>query len=493
MAFSRDGRKLFVAERGTGGGGVAVVHTLKQTELTRTVIAGATPLSLATSPDGRKVYASATGRGILVMEGALATVLDTITVPISDTGFDNPQGLAISPDGALLLASEGRSDGTASIVRSADKVIVRQLAVPAGHVPLGVSFSADGGQALVLAAVAAGGPGTLLRFDVSSGSAHSPIPLGNRPTGIAVSPDGSVAFVTNQADNTLSRIDLAAGVVNTTVPTGLAPTGVVFSPDGSEVLVANRDGHSIGIHTAADGLAVSSALAVSGSPLGMAIDPQGLSAFAGLSDVRMVQAIGGARGLNVLISGSGYGSVTSSPAGIYCGTSCLARFAAGTVVQLTAAAGSQSTFAGWTGDAACASGAVTLTANTTCVANFASNAPPPSNPPAGGGCFIATAAYGSAMAPEVQALREFRDRHLMSNAAGRSFVAFYYRHSPAIADAIRSSESARAVVRALLWPVVLAVGHPASATVLLLTMASGFVLVVVPRRRRAAWQPLDGR
>ena len=56
----------------------------------------------------------------------------------------------------------------------------------------------------------------------------------------------------------------------------------------------------------------------------------------------------------------------------------------------------------------------------------------------GGGCLIATAAYGSEMAPQVQFLREIRDNQLMNTASGVSFITgfnqFYYSFSPTIAD-----------------------------------------------------------
>lgn len=72
----------------------------------------------------------------------------------------------------------------------------------------------------------------------------------------------------------------------------------------------------------------------------------------------------------------------------------------------------------------------------------------------GGGCFIATAAYGSALDAHVGILREFRDRILMDFSAGRAFVDFYYRFSPPIARFIARHDSARAAVRVGLMPLV---------------------------------------
>jgi len=96
-------------------------------------------------------------------------------------------------------------------------------------------------------------------------------------------------------------------------------------------------------------------------------------------------------------------------------------------------------------------------------------------------CFIATAAYGSYLAPQVLRLRKFRDQHLLTNPVGAWLVEFYYRHSPPIADYIRDRETLRAVVRSSLALVVYSIEYP---------IAAGLILVLPPlilvryRRRR---------
>jgi len=66
------------------------------------------------------------------------------------------------------------------------------------------------------------------------------------------------------------------------------------------------------------------------------------------------------------------------------------------------------------------------------------------------GCFIATAAYGTATAEQIDVLREFRDVVLLESTAGSQFVALYYQLSPPVADFIAGNELLRTLVRELL-------------------------------------------
>lgn len=74
--------------------------------------------------------------------------------------------------------------------------------------------------------------------------------------------------------------------------------------------------------------------------------------------------------LTVTKQGPGSGTVTSAPAGISCGADCSENYNNGTVVTLTATPAAGSAFAGWSGDADCSDGSVTMNAAKTCTATF---------------------------------------------------------------------------------------------------------------------------
>ena len=78
--------------------------------------------------------------------------------------------------------------------------------------------------------------------------------------------------------------------------------------------------------------------------------------------------------------------------------------------------------------------------------------------PSGGGCLIATAAYGSELAPQVQALREIRDNSLLNTESGTSFMStfngVYYSFSPIIADYERENPMFREMVKIAITPMI---------------------------------------
>ena len=71
---------------------------------------------------------------------------------------------------------------------------------------------------------------------------------------------------------------------------------------------------------------------------------------------------------------------------------------------------------------------------------------------------IATAAFGSELAPQVQFLREFRDKHIMSTTSGSSFMnvfnAWYYSFSPYVADYEREQPWMQQMVKGSIYPLL---------------------------------------
>ena len=76
----------------------------------------------------------------------------------------------------------------------------------------------------------------------------------------------------------------------------------------------------------------------------------------------------------------------------------------------------------------------------------------------GGGCLIATATYGTELAPQVQQLRELRDNSLLQTESGTSFMNtfndIYYTFSPTIADWERENPAFKEVVKLAITPMI---------------------------------------
>jgi hypothetical protein len=143
------------------------------------------------------------------------------------------------------------------------------------------------------------------------------------------------------------------------------------------------------------------------------------------------------------------GSVTEPGEGVF-------TFDGGTVVDLVATPDDGYQFVDWTGDVGtivdieAAVTTITVNGDYSITANFVA-AP-------SGGCFIATAAYGTPTAEQIDVLREFRDTVLLESITGSRFVALYYQFSPPVADFIAGNELLRTLVREfLIDPIVFVV------------------------------------
>jgi YVTN family beta-propeller protein len=152
--------------------------------------------------------------------------------------------------------------------------------IPVGSGPWGVAVTPDGRVAL-LTDIATN---VVHVVETGTGAVLAPVSVNSPSLGVAVSPDGSLAMATEFYTSSVSVIDLATRAVVTTVPVGAYPVGVVFTPDGGQAFVANAGDDSVSvlvISRASGVISVSELLRipVGSVPYGVAIPPDGLLAY----------------------------------------------------------------------------------------------------------------------------------------------------------------------------------------------------------------------
>jgi YVTN family beta-propeller protein len=178
--------------------------------------------------------------------GSLLINSRTITPAGSQSALgDLPVNAALAPDGAhLLVVNSGAGVQSLQVVDTKTGRATQTIPFPVPESAfVGLVYSPDGTGAYV----AGGGSGVVHTFSVAAGgllSSTGDIQLGAPgqnpfPTGLSVSPDGSLLAVANNLGNSAQLIELGSRRITATIPVGGYPYLALFSRDGSRVYVSN--------------------------------------------------------------------------------------------------------------------------------------------------------------------------------------------------------------------------------------------------------------
>jgi YVTN family beta-propeller protein len=274
QGLSPDGRWLIVSSAGASNESVKLVDTATGTvkQTIAYVAPEAVNVGVVWSPDGTHAYVSAGGddkiRAYTFAGGSLTEGASIATAGAGNHGASYLMGLAISSDGNTLYAAEDRSDSLA-IVNLATSAVVHvfvgtcseqggpvntSAAVPQCQ-PYGVALSSDGTKAYV----SNWGEESVSVIDTATHALSHQIRsgIGTHPSAIRVNPKPGrhQVAVTNGDSDSVSLIDTITDSVVRTIslapyagaPQGSQPDALAFTPNGNTLYVANAGNNDVAV------------------------------------------------------------------------------------------------------------------------------------------------------------------------------------------------------------------------------------------------------
>lgn len=189
-----------------------------------------------------------------------------------------PHEVSIAPDGRQAVVS---NYGTREVAGSTLSIVdldqpreIRRIELAPHTRPHGVAWFAPD-----RIAVTTEGSRHLLVVEPGSGRIVRAIPTGQEVSHmVAVSPDGSRAYVANIGSGSVTALDLAAGRKIADVSTGRGSEAIAVTPDGREIWVGAREDGHVAI-VSADRLEVTASIELPGIPIRIAMTPDGRTAF----------------------------------------------------------------------------------------------------------------------------------------------------------------------------------------------------------------------
>lgn len=161
---------------------------------------------------------------------------------------------------------------TVAVIDTVTNTVV--ATIPVGSHPFGVAITPDGTRAYV-----ANFGGTVSVIDTVTNTVIATVPVGGTPGAVAITPDGARVYIANGSSNSLSVIDTGTNTVVDTVLVGVPSRGVAITPDGSRLYVTNQN-ETITVIDTATGMVLSTIpLPGESIALGVIFTPDGTRAY----------------------------------------------------------------------------------------------------------------------------------------------------------------------------------------------------------------------
>jgi streptogramin lyase len=311
-----------------------------------TTTPNACPMGITTGPDGNLWFTerAANKVGVVTTSGVMTEY---------STGTSSPEKIVTGPDGNLWFTNRG---GNSVSKMSTSGTVLATYPLGAGTNPFGIASGPDG-RIWVAETGIGSGVGAIAAVNTSGGVATYQLPCAicsPSPQEITVGPDGNLWFTesgNNGAPPAIGSISVVGDVTEVLVPNGATPWGITTGPDGNIWFTDNGNFDFVGRYNINSGnftdfLVPNQNNAVEDITTG-GDGNLWVAEGAGSQQIARVRL---SWNLSVTVTGTGFGSVSSSPSGINCpATSCSAFFTEGSSVTLTESPAVGSSFAGWSG------------------------------------------------------------------------------------------------------------------------------------------------
>lgn len=236
------------------------------------VLAALLLLSASSAPAQTLVVANKTDGTVDLLDPASG--MSRATLP---TGA-GPHEVAVSPDGRTAVVSNyghrGKPGSSLTVIDLDRRAVTRTIELGRHERPHGMAWLSSN-----RIAVTAEGSGHLLLVDVADARVVSEVATGQEISHmVAVTPDGTRAFVANIGSGSITAIDLVAGAKLGDIATGKGAEGIALTPDGRHVWVTNRAADTLSVVDAAT-LEILYTLDCPGFPIRVAITPDGRRAL----------------------------------------------------------------------------------------------------------------------------------------------------------------------------------------------------------------------